>query len=602
MVQPQTSLNLKTFPSLPLGPQPPDAHAKRRFRVWAPKPSRIELIVAGNTHQLQPEGHGYFISDPIPAPAGTRYHFRLNDDDKVYPDPAGRYLPDGVHGASEVVDIASRLLAGQVQSFSGLALDEAVIYELHIGTFTEAGTFEAAEAKLDYLKDLGVNCLELMPLAQTPGDRNWGYDVVAPFAISRAYGGPTGLKKFIDAAHERGIAVLIDVIYNHLGPEGNYLPAFMPVFTEAHHTPWGSAINFDRAGSDGVRNYFLQNVRMWLEEYGADGLRLDAVHAIVDDSAEHFLASLSAEADRIGEEQNRKIILLAECDLNAPRFITPKDQGGYGLTGQWVDEFHHALHALLTGEQNGYYEDFGSLEQLAAALRAGYVYTGQYSRHRQRNFGIDPAAHGLRPGQFTVFLQNHDQVGNRMIGDRLSTSLAQDKYLLAAATYLFSPFVPMIWMGEEYGETRPFPYFVHHGDEPLIEAVRKGRAAEFKAFQRPGLSVPDPQAEATFTSAKLSWPEESPILAFYRTALHLRPRPPKSFDLIEVDLIKNNTDDGGGLTWTWKGWNARAYANFTDEPMTIQTGGNILLSNNDAKQSGDKMTLPAYGFALVSKT
>ena len=591
------------FPHLTLGPLPPDQHQKRRFRVWAPKPKRIELVVAGNVHQLQPEGWGYFISDPIPAPAGTRYHFRLNNEDKIYPDPAGRLLPDGVHAASAIEDDAASFGGGdpnvsQVQrGWNGIPLSEAVIYELHIGAFTEAGTFDGAVEKLDYLHELGINCIELMPLAQTPGDRNWGYDVVAPFAVARAYGGPAGLRRFIKAAHDRGIAVLIDVIYNHLGPEGNYLPAFMPVFTKDHKTPWGSAINFDREHSDGVRNYYLQNVRMWLEDYGADGLRLDAVHAIKDYSAEHFLESLSAEADRIAREQNREIILLAECDLNAPRFIKPREQGGYGLTGQWVDEFHHALHALLTGENLGYYEDFGALSHLAAALRTGYVYTGQYSQHRKRNFGVDPGSHRLSPGQFTVFLQNHDQVGNRMIGDRLSVQLDQDQYLLAAATYLFSPFVPMLWMGEEWGETRPFPYFVHHGDEGLIDAVRKGRAREFAAFQRPGVSVPDPQGEATFASAKLSWPEATDVLAFYQSALHLRPRRPERFDQIEVTVIPN----ANALSWTWSGWSATAYANYSNQTVEIPTNGVLALQTNGAKINNSILLLPAFGFALINE-
>lgn len=550
-------------------------------------------------YALADEGWGYWISEPIAVTEGTLYHYRLNGEDKVYPDPAGRYLPRGVHGPSAVVTKRAR-----GEKFAGLDLAEAVIYELHIGTFTAAGTFAAAIERLDYLKALGINCLEVMPPAQTPGDRNWGYDVVAPFAVSRSYGGPEGLHAFIAAAHEREMAVLIDVIYNHLGPEGNYLPAFMPVFTEAHHTPWGAAINFDRAGSDGVRNYYLENVRMWLEEYGADGLRLDAVHAIRDDSAEHFLAELSGLADRIGREEGRKTILLAECDLNAPRFVTPRERGGYGLSGQWVDEFHHALHALLTGERIGYYADFGHLDQLAAALRTGYVYTGQYSEHRQRNFGTDPGAHGVRPGQFTVFLQNHDQVGNRMIGDRLSTTLRHEQYLLAAATYLFSPFVPLIWMGEEYGETRPFPYFVEHGDEALIAAVRKGRAAEFAAFQRPGLSVPDPQAAATFESAKLIGADDhSPTLAFYRSALHLRPRPPKNFADIEVTVIARNDDNGTGvLSWGWDGWDARAYANFSDEPLAIENGGAVLLSTAGAERDGERIILPAFGFVLVARS
>lgn len=579
--------------------------------MWAPRPQTIELRVGDRSVDLRDEGDGYYLSEPVVAPPGTRYHYRLNDEDKVYADPAGRFLPEGVHGPSEIVEEEGAETQGVMegdrgvmkgQSWTGYALTEAVIYELHVGTFTAAGTFDGATERLDYLRDLGVNTVELLPLAQTPGDRNWGYDGVAPFAVSRAYGGPAGLRRFIRAAHARGIAVLIDVVYNHLGPEGNYLPAFMPVFTAAHSTPWGAAINFDRAGADGVRNYFLQNVRMWLGDYGADGLRLDAVHAIVDDSAGHFLAALSAEADRIAATQNREIILLAECDLNAPRFLTPRDKGGYGLTGQWADEFHHALHALLTGERVGYYEDFGEVDQLAHALRNGYVYTGQYSTHRGRNFGVKPGEHGLRPGQMTVFLQNHDQVGNRMTGDRLATQIDETKYLLGAATYLFSPFTPLLWMGEEWGERRPWPYFVHHGDEGLIAAVRKGRAAEFAAFQQPGHTVPDPQAKATMASAVLLEPQRNNVHNFYRTALRLRPRQsqgrrPSSFADIRVDRPV-----GDVLRWTWKGWDAVAYGNFGDADQRLPLSGEALLSTGAARLTDGALQLPAWTFALVKTT
>jgi maltooligosyltrehalose trehalohydrolase len=445
-----------------------------------------------------------------------------------------------------------------------------------------------------------VNTIEVMPLNQTPGERNWGYDGVHPFALQHAYGRPDDLRHFITAAHERGIAVLVDVIYNHLGPEGNYLPQFFPVFTGQHKTPWGPAINFDDHQADGVRNYWLENVRLWLRDYGADGLRLDAVHAIKDYSAEHFLESVSKVADRISREQDRELILLAECDLNAPRYVRPRPAGGYGLDGQWVDEFHHALHTLLTGESRGYYEDFGGVKELAAALRYGYVYRGQYSPHRRRNFGTEDylpdkaesEATTLHPNQFVVFLQNHDQVGNRMIGDRLLSSMTTERYLLGAGVYLFSPFTPLIFMGEEYGERNPFPYFVHHGDKDLIRAVRKGRAAEFAAFQEEGKQVPDPQAKETFESAKLSWKTEGPIAEFYRKALHLRAAAQNFADI-------NVEQEGALLSWWHENANYRCYANFGKEAYTVPAT-KVLLSNMPLSPTMTTLDLPPNAFAALT--
>jgi maltooligosyltrehalose trehalohydrolase len=546
---------------------------------------------------MERDEFGYWMSEALPAPAGTRYGYYLNgNQEKRYPDPASRYQPDGVHGPSEVIDLPR---AADTRA-AGKGLGGVVIYELHIGTFTPEGTLMAAAEKLGYLRDLGVNTIEVMPLNQTPGERNWGYDGVHPFALQRAYGRPEDLRAFISAAHDRGIAVLIDVIYNHLGPEGNYLPQFFPVFTDQHKTPWGSAINFDDRRADGVRNYWLENVKMWLSDYGADGLRLDAVHAIKDYSAEHFLEAVAKVAEAIEREQGREIILLAECDLNAPRYVRPREQGGYGMDGQWVDEFHHALHTLLTGESRGYYEDFGGVDELAAALRYGYVYRGQYSAHRQRNFGTDdylPGGGGggapLYPYQFVVFLQNHDQVGNRMTGDRLIESLSTERYLLGAGVYLFSPFTPLIFMGEEYGERNPFPYFVHHGDKELIEAVRRGRAAEFAAFQEEGKRVPDPQSEDTFRSAKLSWDTEGPVAEFYRSALHLRAAA-KSFSDIRVE------QRGSVLIWWVEGNDYRCYANFgTDVTELSAPSDELLLTNQPTELTDGTLRLPADGFAVV---
>ncbi|NJB87661.1 maltooligosyltrehalose trehalohydrolase [Lewinella marina] len=583
-----------TFPYLPLGPLSAEPDGNRRFRVWAPLPKSLDLVLLTDDdqtlHRMQPEGNGYLISEPVAAPAGTRYGFYLNGKrDKLYPDPASRYQPSGVHGESEVIDLPP--VADE--DWSGKPLHEAVIYELHVGTFTEAGTFAAAEERLDYLRDLGVTMLEIMPLNQTSGERNWGYDGVLPSALFQAYGRPEDFHRFIRAAHERGIAVIVDVIYNHLGPEGNYLPSFFPVFTEKHHTPWGAAINFDDAHADGVRNYWLENVRLWLETYGADGLRIDAVHAIKDYSANHFLEEVSALADRIGKAQGRTIVTIAECDLNAPRYLQSRKRGGYGMSGQWVDEFHHAMHALLTGEVRGYYEDFGEVEQLARALKDGYVYTGQYSPHRKRNFGRKPGP-GITPAQMVVFLQNHDQVGNRMEGDRLLGGIGVDKYLLGAGTYLLSPFTPLIFMGEEYGEENPFPYFVHHGEEALIKAVREGRAREFAAFQTEGHHVPDPQAEETFRSAKLSWKQDDRILEFYRRALHLRSAAPAFAD-ISVD------QSGPLITWSIRGGKYTACGNYGDEALTIEVDADeLLLASNGATLENNLLQLPAWGFAAIA--
>lgn len=594
------------FPYLPLGPLQPEVQGgKRRFRVWAPNPTQVELAVqqgeSFRTHPMEANELGYYLSPLLEAPAGTRYGYYLNGDyDKLYPDPSSRYQPEGVHAASEVIDLpplpksdwAGRMLAG------------ATIYEVHIGTFTPQGTLLAAIDKLDYLKDLGISTLELMPLNQPPGDRNWGYDGVLPFALFKAYGRPEDLRTFIDAAHERQMAILIDVIYNHLGPEGNYLPNFFPVFTDQHHTPWGQAINFDDRHADGVRNYWLRNVEMWLADYGADGLRIDAVHAIKDYSAEHFLQSLSKTVDRISEEQQRRLITIAECDLNAPRFVRSLERGGYGINGQWVDEFHHALHAVLTSERLGYYEDFGELSQLAKTIRDGYVYTGQYSAHRGRNFGTedylpDNASPGqeLRPSQFVVFLQNHDQVGNRMVGDRLLNTISVDRYLLGAGTYLLSAFTPLVFMGEEYGERRPFPYFVHHGDPPLIEAVRKGRAAEFAAFQREGHSVPDPQSPDTFASAKLSWEIDERIHLFYRQALHLRAAA-RNDSFADHTVEQNETL----IHWTSSRWAYACYGNYGPNQVDVAAEGReIVLASNGAHLDDGRLVLPGWGFVCLLK-
>ncbi|HYG19030.1 MAG TPA: malto-oligosyltrehalose trehalohydrolase, partial [Ohtaekwangia sp.] len=448
-----------------------------------------------------------------------RYQFELNND-KNFPDPASRWQPEGVHEESAV---AAAAFAWSDESWKGLPLGEMIIYELHVGTFTSQGTFDGVIDKLDHLATLGVNAIEIMPVAQFPGTRNWGYDGVFPFAVQHSYGGIQGLKKLVNEAHLKGIAVILDVVYNHQGPEGNYLAAFAPFFTDKYKTGWGSAINFDDAYCDGVRAFYAQNAIQWLDEFHIDGLRMDAVHAIWDFSAHHFIEMLREKVEAVEQATGRKKVLIAELDLNTPRYINPPQSGGYGMDGQWVDEFHHALHALVTGEVNGYYEDFGEVSHLAKAFRDSYVYTGQYSVHRKKHFGVLPAQNPY--SQFVVFAQNHDQVGNRLLGDRLTTQLSFEALKLTAAVLLLSPHVPMLFMGEEYGEQNPFQYFISHTDKSLVEAVRKGRKEEFKYFGWKD-EVPDPQAEETFRQCVLSWDwhadERRILLSWYRHLIAFR--------------------------------------------------------------------------------
>jgi maltooligosyltrehalose trehalohydrolase len=485
------------------------------FTVWAPFRDSVELV-AGSSHAMKRDQWGYWHAR-LPVAAGARYLYRL-DGEISCPDPASLWQPDGVHGASAVADLHA--YPWQDEGWTGIPLANMILYELHVGTFTASHDFDGVVSKLDYLAWLGVNAIELMPLAQFPGTRNWGYDGVYPFAIQQSYGGVDGFRRLVDAAHHRGIAVVVDVVYNHLGPEGNYLPLFGPYFTDHYRTPWGAAVNFDDAWSDGVRNFFLQNARLWLEDYRVDALRLDAVHAIKDLSAIPFVRQLKALASEIEVRTGRSKLLIAELDLNDPRYIYPPAKGGYGLDGQWVDEFHHALRSLLTGDRSAYYADFGEIGQLEKAFRNTYVYDGVYSTYRKRVFGGH--ANGCSSDQFVVFAQNHDQVGNRACGERLTEHLTTAQLKLAAATVLLSPYVPLLFMGEEYGERNPFPFFVDFGDEALISAVREGRAAEFKGFLPEGSAIPDPEGVETYEHAVLSWKVDEDLLSWYRDLIQLR--------------------------------------------------------------------------------
>ncbi|MEW5762745.1 MAG: malto-oligosyltrehalose trehalohydrolase [Bacillota bacterium] len=471
-----------------------------RFCVWAPRAERVAVRVVAPREYTVPlarDERGYHSGTIEGIAPGARYFYVL-DGEKERPDPASRYQPEGVHGPSQVVDPGA--FPWSDREWRAPALPDLVLYELHVGTFTPEGTFAAVIPHLDELRELGVNAIELMPVAQFPGTRNWGYDGAYPFAVQNSYGGPEGLRQLVDACHRRGLAVILDVVYNHLGPEGNYLPDFGPYFTDRYRTPWGAALNFDGPGCDEVRRFFIANALYWLEEFHVDGLRLDAVHAIVDTSATPFLEELAAAVHRRAGELGRRVHVIAESDLNDPRLVRPRELGGMGLDAQWSDDFHHALHALLTGERHGYYRDFGRVRDLARAFREGYVYTGQYSPYRQRRHGRAP--HLCPAHRFVVFAQNHDQVGNRARGERLSALTDFAGLKLAAAALLLSPFVPLIFMGEEYGETAPFLYFTDHPDPALGEAVRAGRRREFAAFAWQG-EVPDPQDETTFLRSRL---------------------------------------------------------------------------------------------------
>lgn len=476
------------------------ADGRCRFRVWAPRAETVAVHILSPRERVLPlarEPHGYHGGAFEDVAPGARYRFRL-DSGPERPDPASRLQPEGVHGPSQVV---GREFEWTDAGWRGVPLSDCIFYELHVGTFTPAGTFEAAIERLDDLTALGVTAVELMPVAQFPGRRNWGYDGVYPFAAQDSYGGPQGLKRLVDACHQRGLAVVLDVVYNHLGPEGNYFADYGPYFAEHYRTPWGAPLNFDGPHSDPVRRYFIENALYWVTDCHVDALRLDAVHAILDFSARPFLQELAEVVEGQTARLGRQVHLIAESALNDARLIRSRDLGGFGLSAQWNDDLHHALHTAITGERQGYYCDFGDFGQLVKALSEGFVYTGEFSAYRHRRHGNSAA--GIPPERLVVFAQNHDQVGNRMHGDRLGASVPFEALKMAAGLILLSPYLPLIFMGEEYGEPAPFPYFISHSDPGLIEAVRRGRRNEFAAFQWPG-EPPDPQDEGTFASARLN--------------------------------------------------------------------------------------------------
>ncbi|HKY33041.1 MAG TPA: malto-oligosyltrehalose trehalohydrolase [Candidatus Polarisedimenticolia bacterium] len=585
---------------LPLGATPrPDGGCG--FRVWAPRARAVEAVIvsqAGRAIRLEAQEHGHHAGLAEGVGPGDTYLFRL-DGGGPYPDPASQLQPDGVHGPSQVVGPPPG--GWDAPAWRGPEPAGCVLYEMHVGTFTPEGTLDAAARRLEALADLGVTVIQLMPIHPFPGQRNWGYDAVYPHAVHAAYGGPEGLRRFTAACHGLGLAVALDVIYNHLGPEGNYLERFGDYVSTRHRTPWGNAINFDGPGSDEVREYFIQSALRWVEDHHVDMLRLDAVHGIVDTSARPFLAELSARVRQSASRAGRRVLLIAESDLNDPRLVRPESEGGCALDGQWNDDFHHALHALLTGERSGYYADYGEVEHLERSLREGFVLSGQRSLHRGRRHGADGS--GIPPHRLVVFAQNHDQVGNRMAGERLSSLVSPGAARLAAAAVVFSPFLPLLFMGEEYAEPSPFQYFVSHADAALIEAVRRGRREEFAAFAWPG-EAPDPQDEATFLRCKLRWelreaPGHRDMLAFYRQALALRRGHPALSAPTREGMLTGRGAEGR-LLWVRRGAGgeeALIVMNFDPRPAALDPpaparGWRLLLDSSDGRWGGPGAAAP----------
>lgn len=504
-----------------------------RFSIWAPKAERVELYLpesgvdvrsgaapgAGQREKMQPAGGGFYTLDVANVAAGIRYGFVINGS--VFPDPASVHQPDGVHGLSRVVDTHFTF---SDEAFVPVLLEELVLYEVHIGTFTEEGTFAAAATRFSELRELGITGVEIMPISQFPGARNWGYDGTYLYAAQESYGGPDEFATLVDAAHAHGLSVYLDLVYNHMGPEGNYSGHFGPYFTNKYQTPWGDAVNVDGPGSDAVRAYLLGAARQWLEEFHVDGFRLDAVHEIHDESGVPFLRELSDLASRISAWTGKRRTIIAESDLNERRLVMPAAANGMGLDAAWADDFHHAVHAYLTGERKGYYADFDGTQHIARALEAGWSYRWNYSESRDRHHGTSPD--GLPQTSFVFCTQNHDQVGNRMLGERLGELAGLEAERAARVLLLLAPYVPLLFMGQEYGERRPFLYIIDHSDQGLVEATREGRKREFAAFHESG-EPPDPASSKTAKRSVLAWAERgdnehAEDLELTKTLLQLR--------------------------------------------------------------------------------
>jgi maltooligosyltrehalose trehalohydrolase len=572
------------------------------FQVWAPRARTMEVKVGNERFALAKKDRGWWSAEVATAGPGSDYGFVIDGLEPPLPDPRAQWQPNGVHAASRVVDHAA--FAWSDSGWQAPPLSSALIYELHLGTFTPEGTLKAAESHLDYLKDLGVTHVELMPIANFPGTRGWGYDGVDLYAIFNAYGEPGDLKDFVNACHAKGLAVLLDVVYNHLGPVGNYLEKFGPYFNPNHSTPWGAAINFEEAGAAEVRRFLIDNALMWLRDYHIDGLRLDAVHSFNDRSAIHFLEQLAGEVKRLEAKLGKHFVLIAESDLNDPRIVKAEEAGGYGLDAQWSDDFHHALFAVISGERDGYYADFGSLAALAKSLKCVFVYDGNYSKYRGRNHGRQVV--GLSGHRFVGFVQNHDQVGNRAQGERVGHEAGMGRAKIAAALVLTAPFVPMLFQGEEFGASAPFLYFTDYEDPELGRLISEGRKKEFVAFGWSPDAIPDPQAEDTYTRSRLQWSElaEEPhasLLQWYKDLIRLRrSRSELSDGNLNAVHVRFNEES----QWlVLERGHLRIACNLGQAPVEVEigSGAQLLLASDDSiGLSGTSVKLGSDSVAVVT--
>jgi maltooligosyltrehalose trehalohydrolase len=586
------------------------AHGNERFDLWAPKAQSVTLLADGQRYPMNPAGaerHGWWTAADAPAEGEVDYGYLLDGETTPLPDPRSRRQPEGVHSLSRTFDPTSHTWAdGQ---WEGRALQGAVIYELHLGTFTPEGTLDAAADKLDYLAGLGVDFVELLPVNGFNGTHNWGYDGVLWYAVHEGYGGPAAYQRFVDAAHAAGLGVIQDVVYNHLGPSGNYLPKFGPYLKSGEGNTWGDSVNLDGPGSDDVRRYILDNAAMWLRDYHVDGLRLDAVHAFKDERAVHLLEDFGALADEVSAETGRPATMIAESDLNNPRLLYPRDVNGYGLAGQWSDDFHHAVHVNVSGEATGYYEDFESLGALAKVLGSGFFHDGSYSSFRERHHGrpIKPAL--VHPAALVVCSQNHDQIGNRATGDRLSQSLPYGQLALAAVATLTSPFTPMLFMGEEYGATTPWQFFTSHPEPELGKATAEGRIKEFERMGWDPAVVPDPQDPETFRRSKLDWSEAAEgdharLLELYRSLIALRRSTP---ELTDPGFEDTAVDFSEAERWlVLRRGRVQVAMNFSAEPRRLAVrGASLLLATDDAAlldaASAGHLDLPGHSAAIISE-
>jgi len=576
-----------------------------KFTVWAPDLNKMAVKIGDALYPMSgPDQSGWWSASVDAADNGTDYAFVLNDDATPYPDPRGLWQAHGVHGPSRVYDHAA--FEWNDERWQGPPLSGAVLYEMHVGTFTAAGTFDAAIERLDYLFELGITHIELMPVVGFPGKFGWGYDGVALFAVNNLYGGPNGLKRFVDACHSRGLAVLLDVVYNHFGPVGNYTTKFGPYLTHRHNTPWGDAVNFEEAGSDEVRRFFCDNALMWMRDYHVDGLRLDAVHEFMDRSAIHFMEQLSAEVEILSSTLERKLVLIAESDLNDPKVVKPREAGGYGMDAQWSDDFHHALFTILNIDVEGkaYYADFGSLEKLAKSLTSMFVYDGVYSRYRRHTHGRP--VYGLSAHHFVGFIQNHDQVGNRATGDRLEHIIGIPRAKVAAGIVLMSPMIPLLFQGEEFAASTPFQYFADHDDPAMATAVREGRKREFAAFGWKADEIPDPDKAETFERSKLKWNEihegeHGEMLEWFRRLIHLRRHSPSLNDG-DLSHLKVKFDEEKQWLTIARG-QVLVLCNLGVESVKLENPGEFplaLASRDDVEVTEGKVLLPPDSIAILS--